>query len=324
MTPPALPSWASDLLVCPTSGARLSVHNGRLLAAAGAECGAIPDGIGRFPFQQDAGGGEEIRQYRAIGGAHFHERRHVAFAMSALDTPIYHRHLERFRGEPEGIVVDVGGGDGRNAWPFLEWGHRHIVVIDAVGDALLRFRERVAAHDPNWLDRLLLIEADARSLPLASRCATHVMAIEALCYLNEDYQTGLHEVARLLMPQGRLLLSERDWESGLVMRLIHYGLGPMLQGAECRSLWDGTSAALMETRCFTEGELRACVSAAGLKVEQIEGTPLLSLILGWMRAQQKLAEEDHTHLPAVARLLEDLAVHGRSRRCHVVTARRDG
>jgi hypothetical protein len=119
------------------------------------------------------------------------------------------------------------------------------VVADAVAEALLRFRQRVAQYNPTWLDRLLLIEADVRFLPLLSGRAACVIAIETLCYLNEDYAVGLKECVRLISRSARILISERDYEGGFVLRLLYHGLDGMLQLANNQSL-------LVRSRCFTQ------------------------------------------------------------------------
>src|SRR5215204_2020995 len=111
--------------------------------------------------------------------------------MSSLDTPIYHGYLDEvLPTDLDSIIVDVGGGDGRHAIHCLRRGYRRVVVVDAAGDALARFRSRVSEQHAQWLEALLLVEADARSLPLRSSCAKCVFAIESLCYLNDDYEVG--------------------------------------------------------------------------------------------------------------------------------------
>ena len=318
MSTPFLPTWAYEVLSCPASGDRIVAEGDVLRTADGHTVGRIEDGIVRFPIASPTQG---IQVYRAAGGAHFHERANTVFAMSALDTPVYHRILSRFRSaDLDGIVVDVGGGDGRNARPFLEWGYRRVVVVDAVAEALARFRDRIAASQPDWLDRLLLIEADARTLPLMTGIADRVFSIETLYYLNEGYAEGLGECARLLSPTGKLLVSERDYEAGLVMRLLYFGLHELLETAGTRDLWDGNAAALVRSRCFTEAELVAMVDRAGLVVESISGTSLLALLLGWLRGQARINVEDERHRAKLAALLATLSETGTLRRCHVVVA----
>src|SRR6185312_10865307 len=235
-----------------SDGGAVHQQGDRLLSVTGDEIGRIEDGILRIPV---ASVDEGIAFYRKLGGAHFHERAAMPFAMSVLDTPIYHSSLDAVRpASSESVIVDVGGGDGRNARPWLERGFRRLVVIDAAGEALLRFRRRIAEERADWLEHLLLIEADARKLPLADGCAAAVLAIETLGCLNEDYVIGLGECARLLASVGKLLVSERGYEGGLVMRLLYYGIDGMLQSAESRALWDGPPGAPLRTRCFSEAE----------------------------------------------------------------------
>jgi SAM-dependent methyltransferase len=320
MSTDRLPSWAAPLLRCPRHGGPALLEHERLVSASGTEVGRVERGILRIPVEH---ADEGIAFYRKVGGAHFHERAAVPFAMSALDTPLYHSYLEEISPAGEdAVIVDIGGGDGRNALPWLDRGYRRIVIVDAAGEALVRLRARIAAQHPEWLDRMLLVEADARALPMVDQCADTVLAIESLYYLNEDYEIGLRECARLLRDGGRVLLSERDYEAGLLMRLLYQGLDSFLQSAGSRSLWDGPPDALVRTRCFTEAELIEVVGACGLRVTDVKGMPLVALVLGWMRGRGMLGEEDSRHLAQVNRLLHELGRQGRLRRCHVVIAQR--
>jgi ubiquinone/menaquinone biosynthesis C-methylase UbiE len=294
-----LPSWSRPLL---KAGAR------------------VERGIARYATSAD----DSIRFYRAVGGAHFHERSKIAFAMTSLDPPVYHGYLSELRpANLDDLVVDVGGGDGRNALPWLQWGLRRVVVVDAVFDALERLRARVAHEHPEWLERLLLIEADARSLPLLDGCAARVIAIEALAYLNEDYGLGLAECARLLQPDGRLLLADRDYEGGLLMRLYYFGgIAGLLEHAGSRDPWDGSAERLVRSRCFTEAELAAAVEAAGLRVLERKGVSALSLVISDLRARGAIAPDDEQRLENVHQLLRELGRSGAMRRSHVIIAAR--
>ena len=164
--------------------------------------------------------------------------------MSALDAEVYHGYLAELRPDDlDAVVLDVGGGDGRNAVPWLRWGFRRVVVVDPVRDALARLRERLAAEHADWLNRVLLIEADARQLPLRERCADRVQAIESLAYLNGDYSSGLVECTRVLADGARLLVADRDYEGGLLARLFYGGgVRGMLEQAPSRDIWDGNNA----------------------------------------------------------------------------------
>lgn len=278
--------------------------------------GTFVTGVLRFPERV---ADRNIAYYRGVGGARILDRSHVPFAMTALDTPTLHAFLDAVSpADRDALIVDVGGGDGRNALPWLERGYRRVIVIDAAGEALVRLRSRIAERAPEWLDRVVLVESDARELPLADGCAAVVLAIESLYYLNDDYERGLRECVRILAPQGRLLLAERDREGALVMQLLYHGLEAMLRSHREGAVWDGPAQSV-RTRSFTEAELRATLTANGLDVVSVGGTSLLALILGWMNGRGML-DGAESQVEAVRSLLAELGGSGQLRRCHVVIA----
>ena len=313
-----LPEWAFEVLQTPTAGARLHLEGDRLVNEHGGEAARIDNHVVRFTVPSRD---ESIDFYRAIGGPHFFERSSTPFAMSSLDTPIYHGYLDEvLPADLDSIIVDVGGGDGRHAIHCLRRGYRRVVVVDAVGDALARFRFRVAEQHAQWLEALLLVEADARSLPLRSSCAKCVFAIESLCYLNDDYEVGIEECVRLLTRPGRIMISDRDFEGGLVLRLLYQGVGAMLDATETRSLWDGHGESLVRSKIFTESELVDVCRAKGLEVLSVAGISLLSLLLGYMNGRGLVSSYDVEQLPNITRVLDALGRGGSLRRCHVIIA----
>lgn len=294
-----LPDWAQDVLKKSDS------HTAR-------------DGVLSCLISEGDSG---IDYYRSIGGSHMHERAAVHYAMSSLDKPVYREHLNGMRPpDLDALIVDVGGGDGRNAMPWLEWGYRRVVVVDPIFSALQRLRSRVAEQHPEWLGNLLLIEADARNLPLDAKCASRVQAIESLYYLNESYEDGLRECVRVLSDDGELLVSDRDYEGGLITSLLYGSLENCLAQAPTRDVWDGVVGRRVRSRCFTGAELEAVLVRNGLQVLSHRGMPVLSLILSYLRSSEKLSPDDETRIDEVHRLLCELAEHGSMRRCHVVVA----
>ena len=274
----------------------------------------------RYALPEGDGG---IDYYRSIDGAHMYERAGVAFAMSSLDTPTYRAYLqERRPASLDSLIVDVGGGDGRNAWPWLEWGYRRVVVVDPILSALGRFRARVAQQHPEWLDRLLLIEGDARHIPLISKCAARVQAIEALIYLNEDYEEGLRECIRLLTGDGELFVSERDYEGGLLTALLYDGLEQFLLQSAGRDVWDGLDGHRVRSRCFTSSEFIEVLERNQLRIVSHRGMSIFSLALGYLRSIGRVTDEDESRLSDVHSLLQRLGTSGVMRRCHVVVAER--
>jgi SAM-dependent methyltransferase len=316
----ALPTWASEVLSEPGGKGSIHVDGTRLVGALGKPVAEIVDDVVQFA---PAGGDPSIAYYESIGGAHFYERSSMPFAMSSLDTPVYHAYLSELRPlEPDRPVIDVGGGDGRNALPWLRWGHRRLVVIDPVLVALKRFRERIVSENAAWLNRCLLVRADARALPVATASAARVQAIESLYYLCEDYEVGLSECVRVLSKDGLLLLSDRDREASLLQRLIYFGgIGGMLDQGNGPWTWDGNGPPLVRTRTFTGAEIEAVVEKQGMKVLSHRGMPLLSLILGFLLGLGRLSAADEARVGELQELLLELGQEGSLRRCHVVLAR---
>ena len=268
------------------------------------------------------GGDPSTEYYRGIGGAHFHERSVVPYAMTALDTPVYRDYLRDFAPDDRDIlVVDVGGGDGRNAIPWLQWGFKRVVVVDSTAAALSRFRTRILAENPQWIERLVLIECDARTLPFADDTADRVQAIEALYYLNEDYEQGLAQCRRVMRPQARLLLADRSYEGALLTRLLYYGgVGAMLKTARSREMWDAEDGHRVRTRCFSREELHGLVAAEGLEIAETGGISAFSLLLSFLSKLDRLGPESETQLAAMHQLLISLGHIGCFSRSHVVIA----
>ncbi|MBV8935492.1 MAG: class I SAM-dependent methyltransferase [Alphaproteobacteria bacterium] len=312
-----IPEWAWRVLASP-GGGPLRYQDG-LFWAADQPIGRIEQGIIRFNISS---GDPSTEYYRSIGGAHFHERSAVAYAMTSLDTPVYHHYLRQFATENHDIlVVDVGGGDGRNALPWLRWGFMRVVMVDSTAAALYRFRARVFAENPEWLQRLVLIECDARMLPLAHDVADRVLAIESLYYLNEDYEKGLAQCHRVMRPRARLFLSDRSYEGALLARLLyHGGVGAMLETARSQEMWDGEDRTRVRTRFFLRQELHELVAAQGFQIVETGGISALSLLLSFLSKSGRLGLQSDAYLPAVHQLLIDLGNTGCCSRCHVVIA----
>jgi SAM-dependent methyltransferase len=321
MASDVIPDWAQAVLAVPGTDQALRRGDASLMDTQGHEIGCIADGVVRMGTRTDD---PSIGYFHAIGGTRFFERAEARYAMSSLDTPVYHEHLRDFAPEArDAVIVDVGGGDGRNAMPWLAWGFRRVVVVDPVAASLVRLRGRLAEQNPEWLDRVLLIEADARRLPLRSGAADRVFAIEALCYLNEEYEIGLAECRRILATDGRLLVSDRDYEGGLLARLLYYGgVAGMLEHVSGRDIVDGLGEKRVRSRCFTRDELIETVERQDLKVVHVSGISAFSLMLSFLDSIGRLGENADARVAEVRTLLDRLGRSGSFMRSHVVVAER--
>jgi SAM-dependent methyltransferase len=313
-------AWAQSLLACPRCNLPLSCDSNQLTCSACGPVGDIEDGILWFAVPaEDA----SITWYKSRGGSHFFERSRVPYTMSTLDTPMYYEYLAGVRPKDTyAAVIDVGAGDGRNTMPWLDWGFQRVIATDAVFSSLARLRERLAADRPEWLERILFVQSDARRLPLAADSVETAFAIESLYYLNEDYDLGLAECGRILKRTGRLLIAERSWEGAVLTRLLYGGVQAMLSLSDSRDMWDGPDGDAVRSRCFTEEELTAVLQRHGLKPVERKGLPLLSLVLGYLRAKGNLKRDDQKLLPQVHVLLQRLGESGHMRRTHVFVVKK--
>jgi ubiquinone/menaquinone biosynthesis C-methylase UbiE len=315
------PLWTKDVLAAP-GGAAASVSGDRILSAAGEPVGYIDSGVLRFGARSDD---PSIRWYQKVGGANFHDRSKVGYAMTTLDTPIYAGYTKLIRPSRAGaLVADVGGGDGRNAMPWLNETDARIVIVDPIFDGLLRLRQRLETEHPQWLDRVLLIEGDARRIPLRSGVFDAVQSIEALAYLNEDYAAGLKECRRIMEGTAHLLVSDRDYEGGLLLQLLYFdGVAGMLKQVGKREIWDGSADNMVRSRCFTREELVEMAESCGLHVLEQHGISSMSLILSYLRGAGKLGGAgDEPHLHEVHKLLAWLGQNGRMMRSNTLVCRK--
>lgn len=149
-------------------------------------------------------------------------------------------------------VLDVGCGDG--AYAVLAAARGGIVTaIDSSEDMLAAARrgaERVGRP-------ISFVTADAERLPFAGQSFDVIFAISVLCFVR-DPTRALSEIARVLVPGGRLVLGDLGRRSA-------WAVWRRLRGLLGSPTWRAV-------RFRTPRELRDLVEAAGLRVEQVRGT----------------------------------------------------
>ncbi len=177
------------------------------------------------------------------------------------------------------------------------------------------------AEHRKWVERVVLIECDARALPLADDTADRVQAIESLYYLNEDYEQGLAQCRRVMRRQARLILADRSYEGALLTSLLYYGgVGAMLETVRSREMWDGEDGHRVRTKCFAREELHALVAAQGFDIVEAGGISAFSLLLSFLSKLDRLGPESEAQLAPIHQLLISLAHTGCFPRSHVVIA----
>jgi ubiquinone/menaquinone biosynthesis C-methylase UbiE len=117
-----------------------------------------------------------------------------------IEQPIVREILD---GLPIGVALDAACGTGRHAAYLASLGHT-VIGVDSSPAMLARAREKVPQGE--------FREADLHQLPLADDSVDLVVCAIALVHL-EDIESPFREFARVLRPEGHLVVSN---QSGLI------------------------------------------------------------------------------------------------------------
>jgi len=313
-----VPIWVIDILVCPYCGNKLSLPDNKIVCSHCSAIGTVNNSILCFSVPEDD---PSISWYTDVGGTNFDDRIKIPYTMSSLDIPIYKKYIRELLSEnDDGFIADLGAGDGRITEELLRAGAKHVVATDAVYASLQRLQRRLSKMNPELLENLALIQSDFRTIPLQSESIHLLFAIEAFCFLNEDYTAALKECRRLLQKGGRALISERSWEGAMVTCLLYSGIKQMLETGRTGYMIDGFGNDMLRSRCFTEQELLEILQSHGLQPLRCEGTPILSILLGYLRGEGKIPGTDVGYFEEVTEFFKTYSSIAEHRRTHIVIA----
>jgi 2-polyprenyl-3-methyl-5-hydroxy-6-metoxy-1,4-benzoquinol methylase len=160
-------------------------------------------------------------------------------------------------------VLDVGCGDGAYALAAARQGAQ-VVGVDGSRTMLTAARARANEAGLN----VEFEQADVMALPFEDGRFDLVLTVTVLCFLP-DPAAALREIARVLAPGGRLVLSELGrWNAWAAWRRLRAWAGsPLWRAATFHSAAD----------------LRALVSEAGLGIERVNGAVFYPPLAGAAR-----------------------------------------
>jgi SAM-dependent methyltransferase len=159
--------------------------------------------------------------------------------------------LELAQPGPGERVLDAGCGDGAYSIACAERGAR-VIGIDLSAQMLVGARERSAARGlaPAWC------RADVTALPFPDASFDLALAVTLLC-LVPDARRAVRELARVLVPGGRLVVGElHRWSSWAVRR--------RLRGWSGDTLW-------RDAHFWSRGEIEGLLREAGLATGRVRG-----------------------------------------------------
>ena len=148
-------------------------------------------------------------------------------------------------------LLDVGCGDGAMAFELARQGAT-VTALDADPSMIAAARLRAE----NEVARIQFVEGNAESLPFGDATFDVVVAVTVLC-LVQDAEHAVKEIARVLKPEGRLVIGELGrWSLWAAQRCMRGWLGPPVWRA---------------VKFRTAADLRRLAEAAGLRVVAIQG-----------------------------------------------------
>ena len=173
-------------------------------------------------------------------------------SLGSITEEIEQALIWRLAGPLAGLrVLDVGCGDGAYAMVAAQRGAR-VAGVDT-SPQMIEAAQRRAVEQDVQID---LRVADAAALPFDDGSFDVVLAVTVLCFVA-DANMALRELARVLAPDGRLVIGELGrWSAWAVLR--------RLRGWAGSRLWRAA-------RFRTAGQLRRLVEQAGLRVDEMHG-----------------------------------------------------
>jgi SAM-dependent methyltransferase len=124
----------------------------------------------------------------------------------SADSRLAERKERLLRGQPSGVVVELGAGLGHTIARYANAGITRLVLVEP--NVLMHTQLRAAAAAAGFTgERLQISSCPGETLPLDSGSVDAVVSSLTLCSVREPL-TVLREVYRVLKPGGRLYLLE--------------------------------------------------------------------------------------------------------------------
>ena len=246
--------WKMEILKCNRCGGKLEQTDDTLTCEECDKKFEYVDGI-LFANEISRASKEVFDFYDRSGGTSLLERSKNPESTSYYETKAYYKYLkETFSSiDKKAIILDLGCGDGRNTNFLVSQGYRRIVAIDIVPQGIIRYKNTISRTDQS---KILFINSDILNPPLGNNTLDAVLAIEVMCYLGKNYESGLDIIRDLLKPHGFLFCSEATLEGALLYELVSHNIKEFIETWEDKmKLERGAKNSFIRSRVFEPGEI---------------------------------------------------------------------
>jgi SAM-dependent methyltransferase len=181
----------------------------------------------------------------------------VALAAMALKNGGQNRAaLDALDIKPEDSVIEIGCGPGMGVRAALKRGARFVAGVDQSG-AAAHFAAH-AAHSAVLRGRAVIMRAGAADLPFRDALFDKAFAVNSFQFWP-DPARGLREIARVLAPRGRLVITQRA--SSLDRPTDFAGAaGGMERIGRATALLKAQGWRILDERCTPDGSRLVAVS----------------------------------------------------------------
>jgi ubiquinone/menaquinone biosynthesis C-methylase UbiE len=198
---------------------------------------------------------------------------------SRVERAITRRHiLEHLPEQPAARLLDLGGGDGRQAIALLAAGRAGSATILDLSEDMLALAARRAKRANA---EIALLRADAAEVPAAAGRFDLVLALGGV--LSHFLEPGplLSEMRRLLRPSGRAVVSVDNLSVG-VRTACREKDAPALRGLLSRGVAPifHRRPFPFSVRFFTPDEIREALESAGFTIVSMIGKPVFTWFSG--------------------------------------------
>jgi arsenite methyltransferase len=186
-------------------------------------------------------------------------------AYATTDVTVQREELRRsLRASAGESILDLGSGPGFLACELAQevGASGRIVGVDISSDMNSIASKRVTASGfGDWVE---ILEGDATALAFADATFDAAVSTQVIEYLAEP-DAALHQLARVLRPDGRLVIIDTDWDS------LVWAATDRRRAARIAAAWNEH---LPDP--YLPRSLAPCLRAAGFEVREIRIVPILN------------------------------------------------